>query len=210
MTDAEFVTRTRELLGITQTELADRLGVTPSAVSRWEAGARGLPGPARKLLEQMNPLGETSGDKTMNRKNMIYAAVAIVVVALGVIAYLQFGGGGVGGLLTGGGATQTVDLKPTDIVRGSANAKVLVVEYASMTCPHCAATQKEVIPQFIKNYVDAGKVKYVFRDFPLDGAARLASALAHCQKGDNYYAFIDMLFMVLFTKSAVARTDSRL
>src|SRR5512139_2657733 len=86
------------------------------------------------------------------------------------------------GLPTGGG--QAVELKADDMVHGQANAPVTIVEYASMTCPHCAAFNKDVIPQLTKDYIDTGKAKLVFREFPLDGAARMASAVARCFSGD--------------------------
>jgi protein-disulfide isomerase len=89
---------------------------------------------------------------------------------------------------------QSVDLKPNDMVHGSQNAPVTIIEYASMTCPHCAAFQKDIIPLLNKDYVDTGKVKVVFREFPLDGAARMASAVARCFTGDQYFSFIDLLF----------------
>jgi protein-disulfide isomerase len=63
-----------------------------------------------------------------------------------------------------------------------------------MTCPHCAAFQKQVVPQLNKDYVETGKVKVVFREYPLDGAARMASAVARCFTGDQYFSFIDLLF----------------
>ena len=90
--------------------------------------------------------------------------------------------------------TQSVELKADDMVHGKADAPVTIIEYASMTCPHCAAFNKDVIPQLTKDYIDTGKVKLVFREFPLDGAARMASAVARCFSGDQYFSFIDLLF----------------
>jgi protein-disulfide isomerase len=68
-------------------------------------------------------------------------------------------------------------------------------EYASMTCPHCARFQREMMPKLVHDYVDTGKLKIIFRDFPLDGAARLASALARCVPEDKYYSFLNLLFL---------------
>jgi protein-disulfide isomerase len=89
---------------------------------------------------------------------------------------------------------QSVEIKPNDKVHGQANAPVTIIEYASMTCPHCAAWAKDVYPQVNKEYIETGKAKLVFREFPLDGAARLASAVARCFEGDQYFSFIDLLF----------------
>ena len=90
----------------------------------------------------------------------------------------------------GGGAV----IKESDRVMGSADAPVTIIEYASMTCSHCAAFATTVFPQLKSEYIDTGQVRFVFREFPLDGVARVASALARCQTGDNYFAFIDLLF----------------
>jgi protein-disulfide isomerase len=89
---------------------------------------------------------------------------------------------------------QNMDLKSTDMSHGAANAPVTIVEYASMTCPHCAAFQREVVPKLTKDYIDSGKVRMIFREYPLDGAARMASAVARCLSGDQYFSFIDLLF----------------
>jgi protein-disulfide isomerase len=89
---------------------------------------------------------------------------------------------------------QSVELKADDMVHGKSDAQVTIIEYASMTCPHCAAFAKDVIPQLTKEYIDTGKAKLVFREFPLDGAARMASAVARCFSGDQYFSFIDLLF----------------
>jgi protein-disulfide isomerase len=63
---------------------------------------------------------------------------------------------------------------------GPAEAKITVVEYASMTCPHCAHFTNEVFEDFKKKYIDTGKVRYIFRDFPLDNLAAAVSMLARC------------------------------
>lgn len=89
---------------------------------------------------------------------------------------------------------QSAEVKPDDMVDGQANAPVTIVEYASLTCPHCAAFQKDVVPQLTKDYIDTGKAKLVFREFPLNEVDRMASAVARCFSGDQYFSFIDLLF----------------
>ena len=78
-----------------------------------------------------------------------------------------------------GGAVVTAhgELKDSDRVMGSPDAPVTIIEYASMTCSHCAAFATGVFPQLKTEYIDTGKAKYVFREFPLDGVARIASSL---------------------------------
>jgi protein-disulfide isomerase len=84
-----------------------------------------------------------------------------------------------------------------EMALGPAKAPVTVVEYASMTCPHCAAFEQNVLPMLRLKYIDTGKVRFVFREFPLDINAAAASMLARCIAGDNtekFYATISLLF----------------
>jgi len=67
-----------------------------------------------------------------------------------------------------------------DMALGPANASVTITEYASMSCPHCAAFNANVFPKIRSEYIDTGKVRYVFREFPLDIKAAVASVLARC------------------------------
>jgi protein-disulfide isomerase len=84
-----------------------------------------------------------------------------------------------------------------EMALGPANAFVTIIEYASMTCSHCAAFNANVFPKIKSEYIDTGKVRYVFREFPLDIKAAVASMLARCIAEDDagkYFAVIDMLF----------------
>jgi protein-disulfide isomerase len=98
-------------------------------------------------------------------------------------------------------AQQKVDLKELltpgtlpDKALGPENAPVTVVEYASMTCPHCADFHTQVFPKLKTEYIDKGKVRYVFREYPLDEAAMAASMLARCAGDDKFFTMIDVLF----------------
>ena len=104
-------------------------------------------------------------------------------------------------LITGAMAQSPADVaKPVslpDMALGPANAPVTVTEYASMTCPHCAAFNAEVFPKIKSTYIDTGKIRYVFREFPLDIKAAAGSMLARCIAKDDagkYFAVVDMLF----------------
>jgi protein-disulfide isomerase len=84
-----------------------------------------------------------------------------------------------------------------DMALGPANASVTITEYASMTCPHCAAFNEKVYPKIKSEFIDSGKVRYVFREFPLDIKAAAGSMLARCIAKDDsgkYFAVVDMLF----------------
>jgi protein-disulfide isomerase len=84
-----------------------------------------------------------------------------------------------------------------DMVLGSKDAPVTIIEYASMTCPHCATFTKDVFPKLKSEYIDTGKVRFIFREFPLDQVALAASALARCVAKDDpqkFFTIIDVLF----------------
>ena len=81
-----------------------------------------------------------------------------------------------------------------DIVLGSPDAPVTIVEYASMTCPHCAQFQAKTFPKLKERYIDTGKVRYIFREFPLDPLAAGAFMLARCADKDKYLSIIDLFF----------------
>ncbi|MGB8401437.1 DsbA family protein [Bradyrhizobium sp.] len=84
-----------------------------------------------------------------------------------------------------------------DMALGPANAPVTITEYASMTCPHCADFNEKVFPKIKSEYLDTNKIRYVFREFPLDIKAAAGSMLARCIAKDDsgkYFAVIDMLF----------------
>ena len=81
-----------------------------------------------------------------------------------------------------------------DIVEGAASAPATIVEYASMTCSHCAAFHEDVWPALKAKYVDSGKAKFILREFPLDPLATAAFMAARCAGPDKRDALIDRLF----------------
>jgi protein-disulfide isomerase len=84
-----------------------------------------------------------------------------------------------------------------DLVQGKADAPVTIIEYASMTCPHCAAFHKTTYQALKTKYIETGKVRFIFREFPLDELAVAASMLARCAGKDDSgkaMALIDVLF----------------
>jgi len=84
--------------------------------------------------------------------------------------------------------------QPDDLVEGDANAPITLIEYSSLSCPHCARFQKDVLPQIKKDFIDTGKVKLIQRDFPLNKPAVQAAQLAHCAGPMRYFALVDVLF----------------
>lgn len=81
-----------------------------------------------------------------------------------------------------------------EMALGPENAKVVVVEYASASCPHCANFYKETFPALKKDYIDTGKIRFIFREFPHNQPALAAFMLARCAPKDKYFPLIDMFF----------------
>jgi protein-disulfide isomerase len=81
-----------------------------------------------------------------------------------------------------------------DVALGPEGAKVNIVEYASLTCSHCAAFHKDTWPELKKRYLDTGKVRFTLREFPLDPLATAGFMLARCDGNAKYYPITDLLF----------------
>jgi protein-disulfide isomerase len=81
-----------------------------------------------------------------------------------------------------------------DIPMGAENAPVTIIEYASMTCPHCAAFEAQTFPKLKEKYIDTGKVRYIMREYPLDRLAAAAFMVARCAGPDKYNPLIETLF----------------
>ncbi len=77
---------------------------------------------------------------------------------------------------------------------GDENAPVTIIEYSSLSCPHCAQFHTEVLPDLKERYIDTGKVRMIFRDFPLNQSSVDAAVLAHCAGDERYVGFLDVLF----------------
>jgi len=124
----------------------------------------------------------------ITRRNVVMSASAVLATTAlcgtAPIAFAQ-------------GATQEELLRPgplPDLAQGKADAPVTIIEYASMTCPHCANFHKTTYPALKTKYIDTGKVRFIFREFPLDEVAVAASMLARCAGGEKSMALIDVLF----------------
>ncbi len=83
---------------------------------------------------------------------------------------------------------------PDEHVLGKADAPLTIIEYASMTCPHCAKFDTEVMPRIKSEFIDKGLVRFVFRPFPLDGLSARASLLAQCAPAEGYFSMVNILF----------------
>src|ERR1700756_1278100 len=91
-------------------------------------------------------------------------------------------------------AQSALALTKDDRILGNPDAPITIIEYASLTCPHCAHFTNEILPELKKKWIDSGKVKLVLRDFPLDEPALRAAMIAHCAPRDRFYAYVDTFF----------------
>jgi protein-disulfide isomerase len=136
----------------------------------------------------------------LSRNQLVLLGGAVGIVALAVVAYFVFFNGesasselaATAG--SGPGYTITVD----DMKLGNPKAPVKIIEYGAPSCPVCAHFEMDNFDQLKKNYIDTGKVYFVFRVYPINGAADgAAEGLARCAgrtSADNYFHFIDLLF----------------
>lgn len=88
-------------------------------------------------------------------------------------------------------------MKPTDLpdlAIGPKDAKITIVEYASMTCPHCAHFSTDVFEKIKTKYIDTGKVRFIYREFPLDNLAAAVSMLARCAGDDKTFPLIETFY----------------
>jgi protein-disulfide isomerase len=91
-------------------------------------------------------------------------------------------------------ALPTLEEAMKDRVLGKATAPVAITEYSSLTCPQCMAFHRDIMPDIKKYYIDTGKVKLIYRDFPLGGLAMAASMMARCAQPERYFGIIETLF----------------
>mgnify|MGYP001353020135 FL=1 len=140
------------------------------------------------------------------KKSNRYAVIligAIVAAGLGLALWLTSGPGAPKSEAQAQKAAAKTEISEAELMKpgplpenmlGNTNAKVTIVEYASMTCPHCAAFHTTIYPELKKKYVETGKVRFVFREFPLDPRAGAASLLARCAGPDKFFQMIEALF----------------
>jgi len=141
----------------------------------------------------------------MNRRNILIGLGVVVAGAAAGGGYWLTSGRTVKQAATGGSAagdapaTQVaangeMPLFDDDRILGDAAAPVTILEYSSLTCPHCAAFHKDTLPQVKQNWIETGRARLVYRHYPLDQLALRAAALANCVEGTAFFGFLDVLF----------------
>jgi protein-disulfide isomerase len=139
----------------------------------------------------------------MKNKGVLIVLVAMVAAVIGAGAWFAFTSGGIGATdattaavpaeAAAEGAAPVI--AADEMFLGKADAPVTIVEYFSLGCPHCKNFHETILPQLKTDYIDTGKARIVFRDFPLDGVALAASQLTRCVSPMAYFAMVDTLFM---------------
>jgi protein-disulfide isomerase len=126
----------------------------------------------------------------VSRKTLLIVLGLIALIAAGGIGYYFTSGAGE----TTAGNGQGFEIVPSDRVLGNRKSKVVLIEYAAPSCPVCANFNAQTFPRLKAQYIDTGKVFYVFRVFPLRADDGLAEKIARCLPEDKYFTFIDLLF----------------
>jgi protein-disulfide isomerase len=130
---------------------------------------------------------------------LIAGAVGLLAVLAG-LAFWIWGGGSAGTTPTQTAANgecvakETFEVTANDYVLGKADAPLTIIEYASMTCIHCARFSRDVYPTLKSEYIDKGYVRYVFREFPLDEVALTASVVGRCLARDQYLSYVELMY----------------
>jgi len=134
----------------------------------------------------------------VNQNRAILAGAAAVILVLAIGGYFIFGS-------SNGGAEGRADRSAFeeelmvpgplgDMTMGDPDAPVTIIDYASLTCAHCASFEVNTMPLLKEHYIETGKVYYILRDFPFDPIATAAFMLAHCAGPERYFGFIGVLF----------------
>jgi protein-disulfide isomerase len=130
------------------------------------------------------------------RNLWILVGLAILLMVGGVLVWREWASAPAPAQTAAAGQTENLpmDVTAEDKVLGSADAPVTIIEYASLTCPHCASFHTQTLPQLKADWIDTGKARLVYRDFPLDGAALAAAVIAQCAPADRYFPILSLFF----------------
>ncbi|PTX57749.1 protein-disulfide isomerase [Litoreibacter ponti] len=132
----------------------------------------------------------------MNR-NLLIAIVGVVAIGLGAFFVMGNSSNAVPGVTAVNAQTAAADIDTSGVMDpflGDADAPVTVIEYASFTCPHCRTFHENAFKQIKKDYIDTGKVKFIFREVYFDRYGLWAGMVARCGGGDRYFGIVDLIY----------------
>ncbi len=118
----------------------------------------------------------------MNRRNILWGAAGCIAALVGIWLPPRPARAG------------EMTIFEDDRILGSAQAPITIIEYSSLTCPHCAAFHADALPQIRETWIADGRARLVYRHFPLDAVALRAAAVANCIEGARYFGFLELLF----------------
>jgi protein-disulfide isomerase len=133
-------------------------------------------------------------------KSVLVGLIVAIVIAVGVGGWIYYSGQGIGAsapnseLDVSEPAPAVPEVKEGEKVLGKADAPVTIVEYFSLGCIHCKNFHENILPKLKTDYIDTGKVRLVFRDFPLDGLSLTAATVTRCVNDLAYFAMVDTYF----------------
>jgi len=148
--------------------------------------------PPPKPAKPTKPVSQPRPTPKFSRTQIVIAAVALIAILGAGYYFLSGSSDDLSG--DGTGSPQTVTANAQDHTLGDPKAPIVLLEYAAPSCPICAHLNAVEMPLIKKNYIDTGKIFYIFRVFVLRPADGAAEAIAHCLPADRYFPFIDMLF----------------
>ncbi len=126
------------------------------------------------------------------------AALALALIGGGALYFSQGNGPSTTNFaLPGAAQAQSAEVDTssiTEMVKGDADAPIEVIEYASYTCPHCATAHASLIPQLEENYVDTGKIRFVYREVYFDKFGVWASLIARCGGEEKFFGITDLIY----------------
>jgi protein-disulfide isomerase len=134
----------------------------------------------------------------MNR-NLLLSGLVVLAVAAGGFLWLKSSPDTLPGVTDLGAAhAQTAEDIDTSIVTemalGDADAPITFIEYASYTCPHCQRFHKDVFPQLKADYIDTGKVRFIYREVYFDGPGLWAGMTARCGGEERFFGMVDLIY----------------
>ncbi|HEX4292841.1 MAG TPA: thioredoxin domain-containing protein [Rhizomicrobium sp.] len=129
----------------------------------------------------------------MNRNTILIGIIVLALIGLGVSYYLSQKQSSPD-LTTTTTATGSTQITADDRTLGNPKAPIVMIEYAAPMCPICANFNANEFPRLKAQYIDTGKVFYIFRVFPIGAPDFAAEALARCLPKDQYFTFIDLLY----------------